>query len=289
MDFRSQLQRAKREFRESGHAEVDAELLLAHVLGITRMELHNSVIVEKVMQNFENVDDALEQFEALCVRRLSGEPVQYITGVAYFCELTLHVGRGVLIPRPETELLVENVVPHLKSLSEKEQGRQTSVIDLGSGSGAIAIAIASQVPSACVIAVENDLEAVSWLRKNIEANDVDVRIVSEDVSSALMGVKADLVVANPPYVPDDQDLPFEVKNYEPHVALFGGKDGMDVPRQFIAAASRLLKDDGILVMEHGEEQALAIEMALTNDFTDIRVHEDLNDRPRWTSAQRRIK
>jgi len=287
MDFRVELQRAKREFRESGYAEVDAELLLAHVLGITRMELHNSVIVEKVLENLENFEsaaDVLEQFEALCVRRLGGEPVQYITGVAYFCDLTLQVGRGVLIPRPETELLVENILPHLRSLA-----RQTSVIDLGSGSGALAIAIATQIPTAHVIAVENDPGALTWLRKNIEANDVDVRIVAEDVLSTLIGVKADLVVANPPYIPNDQDLPFEVKNYEPHAALFGGKDGMDVPRKFIAAASRLLKDEGIFVMEHGEGQASAVEQALAGDFTDIRVHNDLNGRPRWTSAQRRMR
>lgn len=282
MDFRGELQRAKREFRESGYAEIDAELLMAHVLGITRMELHNTVIVERMLANFENVDDVFEQFEALCVRRLGGEPVQYITGVAYFCDLTLQVGKGVLIPRPETELLVENVVAHLRSL-----GRATSVIDLGSGSGALAIAIAAQVPTAHVIAVENDPEALVWLRKNIESNDVDVRIVAEDVSTALIGVKADLVVANPPYIPNDQDLPFEVKNYEPHSALFGGKDGMDAPRQFIAAASRLLKDEGIFVMEHGEEQGPAVEQVLSADFTDIRLHNDLNNRPRWTSAERR--
>jgi release factor glutamine methyltransferase len=270
MDFRSELQRAKREFRESGYAEVDAELLLAHVLGITRMELHNTVIVEKVLENFENSDDLFEQFE-----------VQYITGLAYFFDLTLQVGRGVLIPRPETEMLVENVLPHLRSLN-----RPTSVIDLGAGSGAIAIAIAAQIPSAHVIAVENDPEALVWLRKNIEANDVDVRVVAEDVADALQGVKADLVVANPPYIPNDQDLPFEVKNYEPHAALFGGKEGMEIPRRFIRAALRLLKDGGILVIEHGEEQANAVEQALNEAFTDVRVHHDLNNRPRWTSAQR---
>jgi release factor glutamine methyltransferase len=281
MDFRSELQRAKREFRESGYAEVDAELLLAHVLGITRMELHNTVIVEKVLENFENSDDLFEQFEVLCVRRLGGEPVQYITGLAYFFDLTLQVGRGVLIPRPETEMLVENVLPHLRSLN-----RPTSVIDLGAGSGAIAIAIAAQIPSAHVIAVENDPEALVWLRKNIEANDVDVRVVAEDVADALQGVKADLVVANPPYIPNDQDLPFEVKNYEPHAALFGGKEGMEIPRRFIRAALRLLKDGGILVIEHGEEQANAVEQALNEAFTEVRVHHDLNNRPRWTSAQR---
>ena len=282
MDFRQPLRRAKSEFSESGYAEVDAELLLAHVLGITRMDLHNSVTVDRVLENFENIDEVMEQFEILCARRLGGEPVQYITGVAYFCDLELQVGPGVLIPRPETELLVENVIPHLEALN-----RQTSVVDLGSGSGALAIAIASKVPTAHVIAVENDAQALVWLRKNIEASNVDVRIVAEDVSDALIGVKADLVVANPPYVANDEDLPFEVKNYEPHAALFGGKDGMDVPRKFIAAASRILKDEGILVMEHGERQTADINEALQNDFTDIRVHDDLNNRPRWTSAQKR--
>lgn len=282
MEIRGELQRAKSEFRESGYEEVDAELLLAHTLGITRMDLHNPAVVERVLEDFENSGDMSEQFEVMCVRRLAGEPVQYITGVAYFCDLTLQVGRGVLIPRPETELLVENILPHLKAMN-----RRASVIDLGAGSGAISIAIASQVPTAHVIAVENNEEALVWLRKNIEASNVDVRIVSEDVSTALPGVRADVVVANPPYVPDDQKLPFEVANYEPHSALFGGKDGMDVPRSFVAAASRLLKDEGIFVIEHGEEQGGAIRQALIVDFVDIRIHSDLANRPRWTSAQRR--
>ena len=282
MEFRDELQRAKAQFRESGYVEVDAELLLAHVLGLTRMELHNIVTVESALQNFENIGDVVEEFDALCTRRLSGEPVQYITGIAPFCDLSLQVGPGVLIPRPETEALVENILLHLKSLN-----REASVIDLGSGSGAIAIAIASQVPSPHVIAVENDPAALVWLRRNIAASDLEIRIVAQDVGTALLGVKADLVVANPPYIPDDQDLPFEVMAFEPHVALFGGKDGMIVPRQFIAAASRMLKNDGIFVIEHGEDQSSAIEECLQLDFTEIRVHMDLNSRPRWTSAQRR--
>jgi release factor glutamine methyltransferase len=282
MDFRSELQRAKRQFLESGYAEVDAELLLAHALGITRMELHNTVIVERVLESLENTADIFEHFDAMCLRRLGGEPVQYITGVAYFRDLSLQVGKGVLIPRPESESLVENVLLHLQGLA-----RPTSVIDLGAGSGALAIAIASHVPTAHVVAVENDEEALVWLRKNIAASDFDVRIVAEDVATALQGVRADVVVANPPYVPDDQDLPFEVKNYEPHSALFGGKDGMDAQRVFITAAARLLKDEGILVLEHGEEQERPIRETLSKDFTNIRVHSDLTNRPRWTSAERR--
>lgn len=281
MNFREELQRAKREFKESGYSEIDAELLLGHVLGISRMELHNSILLERALENFESLQEAIEQFDLLRTRRLGGEPVQYITGTAYFYDLELSVGPGVLIPRPETELLVENILPHLRSLD-----RPASVIDLGAGSGAISIAIASKIPSAHVIAVENDSAALHWLRKNIEASQSDVRIVSEDVSIALEGVRADLVVANPPYIPDDQALPFEVRNFEPHIALYGGKDGMDIPRKFIAAATRLLKDEGILVMEHGEEQGSAVKDSLSDDFIDIRIHNDLNNRPRWTSAQR---
>lgn len=281
MNFRDDLHRAKREFRNAGFAEVDAEHLLAHVLGISRMDLHNSVKVDRALLNFEDLADLQEQFNVLCARRLAGEPVQYITGSAYFCNLTLNVGPGVLIPRPETELLVENILIHLRSLPG-----QVSVIDLGSGSGALALAIATEIPSARVIAVEKDPEALVWLRRNIELIGADVRVVAEDVATALEGVKADLVVANPPYIPNDQELPFEVKNFEPHVALFGGRDGMEIPKIFITAAARLLKPEGLFVMEHGEEQGLAIAQTLEKDFTDIRVHADLNSRPRWTSAQR---
>ena len=141
-------------------------------------------------------------------RRLGGAPVPYITGVAYFFDLTLQVGHGVLIPRPETELLVENILPHLKALN-----RRASVIDLGAGSGAISIAIASQAPTAHVIAVEKDEQALVWLRKNIEACNVDFRIVTENVSTALVGVRPDIRLANPPYLPDAHELPFEVTHY----------------------------------------------------------------------------
>lgn len=282
MIVREELQRAKADFRAAGYLDVDAELLLAHLLGVSRMDLHNSVKVEAALLGFEMLTELQEDFEAACSRRLLGEPVQYITGTAYFCDLTLEVGPGVLIPRPETELLVEKILTHLRSFT-----RPSSVIDLGAGSGAIALAIATAIPTAHVIAVENDPQALVWLRKNCESADAEVRIVGEDVAVALEGVKADLVVANPPYVPNDQDLPGDVANHEPHVALFGGADGMEVPRVFITAAARLLKDDGLFVIEHGEAQGNAIADAMAADFTDIKLHLDLNERPRWTSAQRR--
>ncbi len=282
MDYRNELQRAKLEFAKAGIDGIDAELLLAHLLGISRMELHNSVKLEEALSQFEDHSIINDQFSAACAKRLTREPVQYITGEAYFRDLTLQVGKGVLIPRPESELLVSQILTHL-SLRQKT----TSVIDLGSGSGALALAIASEAPNSRVIAVESDPEALIWLRKNVEISSAQVRIVAEDVSTALKGVKADLVIANPPYIPNGQELPFEVKNYEPHFALFGGRTGMEVPLVFIAAAARLLKSGGLLVIEHGEDQSELMADALALDFAEIKVHLDLNQRPRWTSAERR--
>jgi methylase of polypeptide subunit release factors len=117
--------------------------------------------------------------------------------------------------------------------------------------------------------------------------DEKVRIVEGDVSDVLIGVKCDLVIANPPYIPDSQALPRDVAGFEPHVALFGGPTGMEIPRQFIAAAARLLKSEGVLVIEHTEAQGIDIANELLNDFENIVLHRDLNDRPRWTSAVRK--
>ena len=276
------LQKAKAQFRSLDRSEVDAEHLLAHILGLSRMDLHNSVKVEKAVAEFEEESDIGENFAALCTRRLNGEPLQYITGVAYFHNLTLKVGPGVLVPRPETELLVESILTHLKSST-----RPISVIDLGSGSGAIALAIATQIPTARVIAVENDSEALIWLRRNCENADAEVRIVAEHVATALLGVQADVVVANPPYVPNNQVLPIDVLSFEPHVAIFGGKDGLEIPRIFIDAAARLLKPGGLFVIEHGEGQRDAIRQKMSENFIEIKNHDDLNHRPRWSSALRR--
>ena len=115
----------------------------------------------------------------------------------------------------------------------------------------------------------------------------NVRVVEGDVADVLPGVKCDVVIANPPYIPDEQILPRDVAGFEPHIALFGGPTGMELPRRFIQAAARLLKPAGVLVIEHTEEQGIAIAVELAVDFEDIAVHDDLVGRPRWTSAVRR--
>jgi release factor glutamine methyltransferase len=281
MVVRDVLKKAKRDLSAAGFEEVDAEHLLAHLLDISRMDLHNSLRVETALASYNDATELEEFYDQLIKRRLANEPVQYITGLAYFCHLTLQVGSGVFIPRPESELMIEHLVAHVESFPSP-----ASVIDLGAGTGSLALAIATQSVQARVIAVEKDPDAVFWLRKNIAAVGADIRVVEEDVATALPGVKADLIIANPPYVPNGEVLPAEVQDYEPHVALFGGPDGMDVPRRFFTAAARLLKSNGLFVTEHGEEQGDQVAEALSADFHDVNLHLDHNQRPRWTSAKR---
>jgi len=265
---------------------VDAEILLAHLLGVSRKEIHS--------QGLEIDDTQLEkitnEYNDLISQRLLGRPVQYITGSAPFRYLDLEVGEGVLIPRPETEVLVDRAIGFLTSANDKDLNK--SVVDLGAGSGAISIAIASEATlknlKVSVVAVEKSEKAAEWLNKNIAKYDLPIRVVIEDVQTALPGVKADLVVANPPYIPNDEPLPNEVENFEPELALRGGKvDGMQVPKIFIEAAARLLKPDGVFIIEHHEKQAELIKQVLNQDFKLQQTHADLTGRDRFTSARRR--
>lgn len=282
MDIKPLLRSAKSELAESGISEVDAEHLLAHVLGISRMDLHNSVLVETTLEAV-NDDEVIEaQFIALLDRRINHEPLQYLTGLAAFRYLELEVGPGVLVPRPESELLVDAVLKHIKNLPAP-----VSVIDLGAGSGALALAIATEAPDTRVIAVENSPQAIYWLKRNVSVIAQNVRVVEGDVADVLPGIKCDVVIANPPYIPDSQPLPRDVAGFEPHAALFGGPTGMELPRVFIAAASRLLKPGGVLVIEHTETQYISIASELALDFESITLHDDLVGRPRWTSAVRK--
>ena len=282
MDIKALLRDAKSQLAESQISQVDAELLLAHVLGISRMDLHNPVLLDTTLTAVGDTDVIEEQFISLLDRRINHEPLQYLTGVAPFRYLELEVGPGVLVPRPESELLVDAVLAHIKNLPAP-----VSVIDLGAGSGALALAIATEAKDTRVIAVEKSQEAIYWLKKNVSVIAQNVRVVEGDVADVLPGIKCDVVIANPPYIPDAQALPRDVAGFEPHAALFGGPTGMELPRIFITAAARLLKSAGVLVIEHTEEQGAAIASELTLDFESITLHDDLVGRPRWTSAVRR--
>lgn len=280
------LRAAFTQFEKNKIPLVDAEILLAHLLGVSRKEIHS--------QGLEIDDTHLEkitnEYNDLISQRLLGRPVQYITGSAPFRYLDLEVGEGVLIPRPETEVLVDRAIGFLTSANDKDLNK--SVVDLGAGSGAISIAIASEATlknlKVSVVAVEKSEKAAEWLNKNIAKYDLPIRVVIEDVQTALPGVKADLVVANPPYIPNDEPLPNEVENFEPELALRGGKvDGMQVPKIFIEAAARLLKPDGVFIIEHHEKQAELIKQVLNQDFKLPQTHADLTGRDRFTSARRR--
>lgn len=280
------LRAAFTQFEKNKISLVDAEILLAHLLGVSRKEIHSQGL-DIPSEQLQKITD---EYNDLINQRLLGRPVQYITGSAPFRYLDLEVGEGVLIPRPETELLVDRAIGFLSSAPNKDLAK--SVVDLGAGSGAISIAIASEATlkslKVSVIAVEKSALAAEWLNKNIAKYDLPIRVVVEDVQTALDGVKADLVVANPPYIPDDEQLPKEVENFEPEVALRGGKvDGMQVPKLFIEAAARLLKPDGILIMEHHENQSELIKQALKEEFRLPQTHADLTGRDRFTSARRR--
>ena len=282
MNFKEFLAVSKEQLSAAGIDPLDAEHLMAYVLGISRMDLHNPVIVEDRLAGFEDLTILEETFWKLLDARAAHQPLQYLTGVAYFRYLDIQVGPGVLVPRPESELLVQSVLDHCQKLPGI-----ISVVDLGSGSGALALAISTENPNTRVIAVEKDPAAIEWLKKNVSRINEQVRIVESDVVDALEGVTCDVVVANPPYVPDSQELPRDVADHEPAIALFGGPTGLDIPGRFIDTAARLLKSGGFFALEHTENQGPAIKDLLAENFIDILCHLDLTARPRYTTAVRK--
>jgi len=262
-------------FKAQNIPTVEADLLLAHLLGCKKSEVQLTLM----KQSDEKIDEINRELRRMVLRRQNGEPLQYIIGSAPFRYLEYEVGPGVLIPRPETESLVQLVL---------DKNPQGAVIDLGSGSGCVAIAIAKESKQALTVtAVEKSAEAVVWLKKNIAQHGVNVRVVESDVQDACVGELFDVVVANPPYIPTTQILPIDVR-YEPEMALYGGTgDGMGIPSAFIQAAIRLLQSGGFFAMEHHEDQEEAIVKALVENFTEITSHRDLTGRPRFTTAIRR--
>jgi release factor glutamine methyltransferase len=260
---------------------VDAELLLAHVLGVSRAGL---------LTLGEVPDDAAARFDALAGQRADRVPLQHLTGRAPFRHLELAVGPGVFVPRPETEQLVEWALARLVGLAEPV------VVDLGSGSGAIALSIAHEHPGARVTAVERDAVAIEWTKANAAtraaAGDTPVEVLSGDMTDPgllreLDGT-VDLVVSNPPYVPDGATVPREVADHDPPLALWGGPDGLDVVRGLLRTAARLLRPGGGLGIEHADQQggALPALMRASGGWTEVADHPDLAGRPRYTTAHR---
>ncbi|WP_158863178.1 peptide chain release factor N(5)-glutamine methyltransferase [Leifsonia sp. AG29] len=262
--------------------DVDAELLLGHVLGESRGRVQALSVMEAPI----SADDA-GRLRELVERRAAREPLQHITGRAPFRSLELAVGPGVFVPRPETEQVAQFAIDALGAVPTA----QPVAVDLGTGSGAIALALATEVPHARVFAVENSPEAFIWARRNIEATGAsNVRPVFIDLADALpeLDGTVDVVISNPPYVPDDA-IPRdpEVRLHDPRAALYGGPDGLDVVRVISGVARRLLHPGGTLVLEHGEHQGAAIRELLTADgWRAAATHRDLTTRDRATTALR---
>jgi release factor glutamine methyltransferase len=269
------------------NADVDAELLIGHVLGLSRGQVQAKAVTDAGL----DPEQQLAVLEAV-ERRAAREPLQHITGRAPFRSLELAVGRGVFVPRPETESVAQVAIDALLAVASPAP----RAIDLGTGSGAIAIALATEVPHAEVFAVENSPRAFTWARQNArELAGDNLRLIFADLAelpaeldgSPLDGT-FDVVVSNPPYIPLGA-IPRdpEVRLHDPEVALYGGDDGLDVVRAISIRAAALLRPGGTLVLEHGELQGAAIRELLAADgWRAAATHRDLLGRDRTTTALR---
>jgi release factor glutamine methyltransferase len=232
----------------------------------------------------EDVDPSIrERAVGLAERRARGEPLQYVVGMAGFRRLDLAVGPGVFIPRPETELVVEKAMDRLPPGG--------TVVDVGTGSGAIALAIKDERPDATVVATEFFPEAIAWARRNVLATGLDVQVLEGDLFAslpeALLG-RVHVVITNPPYVPpeDAHLLPVDVAQHEPEEALFSGSSGLATMARITQEARRVLRDGGWLVMEIGDGQSSAVEEILVDGgYAAVTIEKDLAERPRIASAR----
>lgn len=259
----------------------DAETIAAHVHGVRRGELHRVPDGEFDPRFWNEI-----------ARREAREPLQHITGLAYFRYLELQVGPGVFVPRPETEVMVGWAIGALRDMDVAEP----VVVDLGTGSAAIALAIAQEVPRARVHAVEADPLARQWAERNIascaaSAPHTRGRVIldGDDFASALPSLSGavDLVISNPPYIPVGATVPPEVDEYDPAGALWGGEDGLDAVRVIEGAARRLLRPDGLVAVEHGAPQGAAVYWIFAEErgWRDTRNHRDLAGRDRFVTAR----
>lgn len=263
-------------------ARIDAALLIGHVLDMSRGEVEAKAVTRAPLAPGD-VANIIE----LVTRRAAREPLQHITGVAYFRGLTLRVGPGVFVPRPETETVAQFAIDALLARATPEP----LAVDLGSGSGALALALATEVPHARVVAVERTPATVPWTRLNAERlGQGRVDVVVGDLADALphLDGQVDVVVSNPPYIPE-RAVPRdpEVRLHDPAEALYSGTDGLDAMRAVAATAMRLLVPGGTLVVEHGEEQGDAVARILTAaGLRAVATHRDLLGRDRATIATR---
>ena len=263
------------EAAEIESARVDAELIVAFVLGISRGELQTKVIMG------ESLDDTAK-VEAFFERRAAREPLQHLTGEAYFRNLTLKVGKGVFVPRPETELLTQ------LAIDAAAKFENPTVIDLCAGSGAIGIAIATELPTAKVFAVEKSEDAFEYTKENYEAIAPHATVILGDAVDAFQELngQVQVVVSNPPYIPSAM-VPIypEVALHDPALALYSGEDGLELIRAISKRALELLVTGGTVAIEHADMQSQAVvQLLLADGWRDVVDHKDFNGRPRAVTA-----
>lgn len=279
-------------------AASDAAWLLAEATGVSRGAL---------LALTDLTDAQAARFEELLSRREKREPLQHILGSAGFRYLSIQVGPGVFVPRPETETLVGLALDEV--VAQRREGRtELTAVDLCTGSAAIPLALATEAGGLRVLAVEASADAAVWAQRNIDAHQpelakagstlllhtADIRDVLESALSELRG-QVDVVTCNPPYIPDGaipRDI--EVRKFDPAVALYGGADGLDLVRATAQIAAELLRPGGALFIEHGDAQGdaaaeLGVPSVLHSDpaYAEVTDHLDLTGRPRVTSARRR--
>lgn len=250
---------------------VDAEELAAFSLGVERRDLWRHAEVGACFAEYVG-------------RRVAREPLQHITGRAHFRHLTLAVGPGVFVPRPETEVVTQAAIDAARAV-----GRHPVVVDLGTGSGAIALSVATEVPGARVHAVEADPAAHAWAVRNLAGSGVDLRL--GDMADALgeLDGAVDVVVSNPPYIPLGAAVRDpEVAAHDPAPALWSGPDGLAAIRVVARVAAGLLRPGGVVVVEHADRQGESAPAVLAESghFTDVRDHRDLAGRDRYLTATR---
>lgn len=281
MSLRTLLAEAAARLEGAGCAspEADARILLAHTLGLEPRDL---TLLD--LRGTTPEPEALAAYDALLTRREKREPLQHLTGIAHFRHVTLQVGPGVFVPRPETELLAGWAIEEaLKA------GESPVVVDLCTGSGALAKAIADEVPGARVHAVELDEPAHAWAARNLAGTGVELCQGDAFTAYEELAGTVDVVVCNPPYIPLDawESVAVEARDHDPHLALFSGDDGLDAMRLLERHAALLLKPGGVVGAEHADVQGESAPgvFAAAGRWSEVRDHPDLAGRARFLTAR----
>ncbi len=283
MTTRELLSAATVRLSEAGVAspELDARLLLAHVLGVPHLSLDGDAELDQ---------EPAARFEDLAARRAKRVPLQHLLGSAAFRYVEVEVGPGVFVPRPETEMLAGWGIAQLTALHAAGT-RSPIAVDLCTGSGVIAKAVADEHPTARVFAVELAEPALDYARRNLAGTGVDLR--AGDIADCLHELDGgvDVVLVNPPYIPlsEYESVAVEARDHDPAIALWSGDDGLDTIRLVEQVAHRLLRPGGVVGCEHADSQGEVVPalFGATERWTGVRDHRDLAGRPRFTTAHRR--